>query len=420
MNTVRQEMINICNPITGEKMRTQNCYVVDDGKNKLLIPKQAIIDEIKAFNSWVETEDDVAGMNCSIAELNKECDKMCQVINNMTEDDMCKIMDCLPRWKNGNIRSTTIPLYMTGITIYEKFDMGCRITSIELSVEPNTTPVPLTRDTLSIFAMPEKTPNVFNVVFTTDRQYDKTDKAIIGEDLTFNKLEVKRNSYLKIEELVQGCVYADAKDKEYLYIGDLEHKGWISKRYTYENGITNHTEDEARVDNYPYAFLALTDKKKAELSKYKTFGEFMDKYLKKKNKQSEYNGCVYPIEQQYAKSSKSLKMVSMVDKLFEPEDMRFTLKYTHTSSNPMTEEQLIDIGYRNYTLECVTIVSVTDKKSKLLYTVHTGFELNGKYYSDILISTTNKELCNKKKAEYKKKHPDHIIQVEETLISLKA
>lgn len=406
------------------------CITDDDG-NSVIFCKDAVLNQITEFETcftdcYDDDEEFKEYFKVTREEFIDRCNKLREIVNSLDIETMYKIVECLPKYKNGSIRSTAIPVYMTGLTKYDGDYSWCRITSIELAIKPYTYKVPVI-DVKSVFGPNKKVEKLYIFGFSTDRQYDKADKPVINKDMTYNKLTYKKNSYLPIDSLVPGTIYRDAKDKEYLYIGVCKLVSNYSKyflRYDeYRDDIDGDFDEY--FDNHnelQYVFLTLTDKRKEELRKYSTFEEwvrtFTVKNITKKTKTAlvGYSGLG-----KLLKVSSSFRVTEPVETAFDEDTMYFTIDETHgfdsvpeeliESVKKIANERLIfDIPYKVHIR-----FKVYKKQARWKYEVRL-IDYSSHDITKSIFTTFNKDEAKAFTKEYCKTHKN-VFKYDDTKVS---
>lgn len=352
--------------------------IEDDNGNKIYFDKDNVLSQIKDFTEIISndysTDDELKeyGINSTIKKFNEAMKKLNTYVSSIDDKALQNIIENAPRLKNGNIRNSKLPLYMTGLTLYEgESGAWARVTSIELSLIPVETYVPVTSPA-TIFAPPTKTPNAFRIAFTTsDREFKKTDVPIVDKDFNYTKVSYSRNSYIKAEDLVIGNIYKDVKDREFLYLGSIVCS-YCTDRF---KSSGEDISDEIMRNNeksYSYVFFKLTDKLKKTKTSGVSFKDFftpiLTKQLKKKN-------SYHPDEFEYLqfenlfKITKSFKVVEDLGSFFSLDEMKGVI-----------DVEVTDKLGNNYR----AIVNVSGVGSKMMYSVY-----------DYNSHSTYKELCYK-------------------------
>ena len=369
--------------ITDKVCKTEPAYRVMDGNgNVLVICQNEILNDIdefeEEFGKMTDKELKESGIKGKAADIKAECDTMRKIINGLDDASMSKIIECLPKYKNGLIKSSASPVYMTGMTHYDGDDVWCRIASIELSAVPWTIPAPLTKET--IFAPDIKIKGVFKLAFTKyERQYDKKDVPVINKDLTYNHVEYKRNSYIRMDELIRGHIYMDPKEREFLYLGVIKcatacdcvvsangnHGCLRTERPTKDLTFTDGSK-------MTYVFLQLNDKRKDELTASATFGEWMEKtianQMKKIDSSFRDSAIVNTYGNQNLKNASSFKVVEDCGELFSQSDMLCDLDVT--VGEDLTSGDVAERGFESYAYtKARTLFSVIDEVARIEYTV---------------------------------------------------
>lgn len=338
--------------------------VEDDNGNKIYFDKGHVLSQIEDFTENISdnysTDDELKeyGINSTIKKFNEAMKKLNTYVSIIDDTALQNIIENAPRLKNGNIRSSKLPLYMTGLTLYEgERGAWTRVTSVELSLIPVENYASVTSPA-TIFAPPTKTPNTFTIEFTTsDREFNKTDVPIVDKDFNYTKVSYSRNSYIKAEDLVIGNIYKDAKDREFLYLGSIVGSYctdlWKS--------IGEDISDESMKNNekpYSYVFFKLTDKLKKTKTPGVSFKDFfapiLTKQLKKKN-------SYHPDEFEHLqfenlfKIAKSFKVAEDLGSFFSLDEMKGVIDVEATDK--------LGNNYR-------AIVNIPCVGSKMMYSVY--------------------------------------------------
>ena len=395
---------------------------VDDDGNVVVFCPSHTIEKINAYEKEYGHLNDKElkeyGIKATALEFKTQCNAMRDIVNKLNTETMIKILECLPRLANKSIRSTTLPVYMTGMTTYQgEQGAWCRIESIELAVEPWVVPAPLTNDPASIFAPSTKIKNTFMFDFCCTREYDKKDVPVINQDRTFNKVEYKRNSYIPMEKLIRGHIYMDKKDREFLYLGTIAYGSaydWAG--YTYNGDpITSYDVDEIKNviynPNIPYVFLSLNAKRKRELSNVTTFKEWIENEIKKTmSAKPKDDNMVYRYGLDYFKIAKSFKVTDDCGELFSLENLLCDIDIT--VGDKLTPKEVKAKGFETtaYT-RARTIFSVIDKIPAIEYTIYEDC-LNWKKDRITLLKTTDAKEAKKFMKEYLAKNPDRMPENE--------
>ena len=339
--------------------------VEDDNGNKIYFDKGHVLSQIEDFTEIISndysTDDELKeyGINSTIKKFNEAMKKLNTYVSSIDDKALQNIIENAPRLKNGNIRNSKLPLYMTGLTLYEgESGAWARVTSIELSLIPVETYVPVTSPA-TIFAPPTKTPNAFRIAFTTsDREFKKTDVPIVDKDFNYTKVSYSRNSYIKAEDLVIGNIYKDVKDREFLYLGSIVGS-YCSDRW---KSIGEDISDESMKNSekpYSYVFFKLTDKlKKTKISgvSFKDwFTPILTKQLKKKDKYGHPDEFEHLQFENLFKIAKSFKVVEDLGSFFTLDEMKDVIDVEATDK--------LGNNYR-------AIVNVPGVGSKMMYSVY--------------------------------------------------
>ena len=350
MATVTKELAEVYSDLTGKLIGQVETFVVTDGEVTLYFSPQLIAEDIKALKWYCQHYKDEVRLNCNAQTLYNAFNEMSSVISSLDSNSLLKIIKCLPRWKNGNVRNAIMPLYITGVTEYNGDEGWARITSLELSLMPCTKDddIDFTKH-CNFFTKRTKIKNSFEIRATLDRQYNKKDIAIIDKNGKFNKLEISRKKYLKQEDLVPGHIYTDAKDKEFLYIGNIEYgnacrmlKGDTQEVYGTIHDSQGHmcidsSHGRLSANSMPYVFLPLTEKNKNELCKAGSLEAYLKnffekqkaKYLKQRISSYEDSAIIDDIKLPPFKIDiKSLKVVADKGELFSPQAMQCDIEIT--------------------------------------------------------------------------------------------
>ena len=262
------------------------------GDVKVVFSKEFTIKNINTFKTAIGnmTDEDIKYVyKVSREKISAKLDDLRRILDIL---DLEKVIECLPKLKNGHIRNTSMPVYMTGITSYEGDSGWCRISSIELSI------------------MPLEKRDTFIVDFNTDRQYDKKDKAIFDGE-SYNVLSYERNSFIDPKDLVPGRIYSNAKDKEFFYIGTMSYEG----ENQYRSGELEYKY--AKITN---VFIKLNKKLKASLTKVTSFEDWWKNETTKSIKENGY----FSSESCNMYNSASTKMTTEVETVFNDMVTEFT------------------------------------------------------------------------------------------------
>ena len=309
----------------GTPCGTRPAYrVTDDQDNQVIFCIDEILESIKDFESSMTDDIITDCMNVKPAEFHNRIKDMRNFVANLSEENMIKITECLPHLKNGNIRSTTLPIYMTGMTEYEgEQGAWCRVTSIEVAATPWVIQPLLTADPRSIFAPSTKVNKVFSVDFCRSREYNKKDTPVVDKDGNYNLIEYERNSYLKADTLVPGRIYMDAKDREFLFLGNMQF-GYQALK---PDGTAKRGQRDTNSSFY-YTFLQLNDKRKREIETATSFEEWWRPYFQKAiDKHAKNTDWVPYYEGQLLKMAESFKVVAEAGVGFTPEQMKCRIEY---------------------------------------------------------------------------------------------
>lgn len=338
--------------------------IEDDNGNKIYFDKSHVLSQIENFIEMISknysTDDELKeyGINSTIKKFNGAMKMVNTYVSIIDDTALQNIIENAPRLKNGNIRSSKLPLYMTGLTLYEgESGAWARVTSIELSLIPVETYVPVTSPS-TIFTPPTKTPNTFTIEFTTsDREFNKTDVPIVDKDFNYTKVSYFRNSYIKAEDLVIGNIYKDVKDREFLYLGSIVCS-FCSDCY---KCLGEDISDESMKNNeksYSYVFFKLNDK----IKKTKTPGvSFKDWFTPILTKQLKKKNTFHPDEFEYLqfgnlfKIAKSFKVAEDLGSFFTLDEMKGVI-----------DVEVTDKLGNNYR----AIVNISGVGSKMMYSVY--------------------------------------------------
>ena len=256
---------------TYESIPVMGSYVIiedDETHEKFVFKKDSVIKEIDCFNNTrdlertIGTKDNRWVYNLKPNEFHARIKKIRDFVSNLTTDDMIKIVNCMPRNKNGTIRKATAPVIISGITAYngDPSDGWCRISSVELCIS-------------------YWYDNEFRFEFNANRDTQMKRQAIVDENGNYNQLVFKANSYLKPNELVPGRIYADAQDREFLYLGktaikyeDINEKGEVA----FDHSCLQ----------FPFTFIPINDKKRREIMEANTLKEWLQKTKRLSRKES--------------------------------------------------------------------------------------------------------------------------------------
>lgn len=395
---------------------------VDDNGNVVVFCPSHTIEKINAYEKEYghlnDNELKEYGIKATALEFKTQCDAMRDIVNKLNTETMIKILECLPRLANKSIRSTTLPVYMTGMTTYQgEAGVWCRVESIELAVEPWVVPAPLTDDPASIFAPSTKIKNTFMFDFCCTREYDKKDVPVINQDRTFNQVEYKRNSYIPMEKLIRGHIYIDKKDREFLYLGTIVYGSvcdWVGYN-CHGDPITQYPvdeiEDRMSSPNIPYVFLSLNTKRKRELSNVATFQEWIENEIKKAmSAKPKDDHMAYTYGLGYFKIAKSFKVTDDCGELFSLENLLCNIDIT--IGDKLTPEEVKAKGFNTIAeTRARTIFSVIDKIPTTEYTVYEDC-LDRNKDRITLLKTTDAKEAKKFIKEYLAKNPDRIPENE--------
>ena len=387
----------------------------DDGNVVIFCPNHTMnrINEYEArYKNLNDKELKENGIKATALEFKKQCDAMRDIVNHLDAEMMIKILECLPRLANKSIRSTTLPVYMTGITEYEgEAGSWCRVTSVELAVEPWVVPAPLTNDPASIWAPSTKIKNTFMFDFCCTREYDKKDVPVINQDRTFNQVEYKRNSYIPMDKLIRGHIYTDKKDREFLYLGVIRYAsaqdfvGYACNGRPIIDYNVDTLEDDMCKPNRPYVFLSLNAKRKRELSNAATFQEWIENEIRKTmTAKPKDDNLVYPYWPSYFKlTAKSFKVTTDCGELFSLENLLCNIDIT--VGEKLTPDEVKERGFETTAhARARTIFDVIDKIPIMQYTVRENC-LNWRR-ATVLLETTDAKEAKTFMKEYFTKHPD--------------
>lgn len=352
--------------------------IEDDNGNKIYFDKGHVLSQIEDFTENISdnysTDDELKeyGINSTIKKFNEAMKKLNTYVSIIDDTALQNIIENAPRLKNGNVRNSKLPLYMTGLTLYEgERGAWTRVTSIELSLIPVENYASVT-SLATIFAPPTKTPNTFTIEFTTsDREFNKTDVPIVDKDFNYTKVSYSRNSYIKAENLVIGNIYKDVKDREFLYLGSIVCS-YCTDRFKSSGEDISDESIRNGEKPYSYVFFKLTDKLKKTKISGVSFKDFftpiLTKQLKKKN-------SYHPDEFEYLqfenffKITKSFKVVEDLGSFFTLNEMKGVI-----------DVEVTDKLGNNYR----AIVNVSGVGSKMMYSVY-----------DYNSHSTHKGLCYK-------------------------
>ena len=386
--------------------------VVDDYGNIVVFCKEYTLENINYFEQICSryTVEDLKdyGLNVKHDKIYEQCAVMRDIVNNLDEATMIKIVECLPHLDNGTIRSTAVPVYMTGIREFN----GYTATSIELSVRPMSV---VNKDPQHPYDFYKKIKGYYVFDFDKYRTYDRTDIPVINPDLkTYNKLIFKKNSYLKMEDLTPGYIYKDGKGKEYLYLGSCAHGDYID--VIDEEVIKPGFRSIARVntdkkpdlsEEYPYVFLTLTDKRKEELKKVKTFAEWLEPYMAKDMEKGEYKLSVRDFQNTNLKIAKTFKVTEEVEKLFDKKDLLCDIDVTVDKG--MTPKDVTAIGVYFAYNKARSRFAVIDKVPIWKYTVTLAYPNKSNKKEKTLLTTYDKQEANKYVKDYVAANPNTIL-----------
>ena len=339
--------------------------IEDENKNVIYFDKDKILRDIDDFANTISKECVTDkklkeyGINTTVVKFKEAIEKLKKYVSSIDDTALKDIIDNAPRFKNGNIRNTKLPLYMTGLTFYEGDYDWSRITSIELSLIPTKTYSPVTSAS-SIFAPPTKVANTFNIEFTTyEREYSKTDIPIVDKNFKYNKVSYSRNSYIKAEDLIIGNIYKDKKGGEFLYLGSIVGS-WSSDKF---KSLGYKVDDESMKNYeqpYSYVFFKLSDKTKKSKTLGLSFKDWFTPILTNKmTKKDSMNPGEFD-EMAFSnlfKISKSFKVLEDLGPFFDKDEMECTIDIK--ASDKLGNE------YR-------TILRVPVVDSKKMYCVYDG------------------------------------------------
>lgn len=244
--------------------------VVNIGKDSILFDRDMVLNQIDQYENLVNKYygKNGYGFKLSREEVRQKLNELREIIKIL---DLNKIVECLPRLKGGDLRRASTPLYTSGLTAHERTEYYYKESNIELLV-----------------FCTDSEARIFKVGLSTDRIYNKADRYIY--DGNYNKIEFKTKTYLNYNDLIPGCIYLDGKDKEYLFVGVYE---WASDN---RKEIVTHTN----------AFMKLNKNTKENLKSCSNFIEYCKKFD-------------FPLY--CCSDAMSLKMTTLVDKLFDVDDM---------------------------------------------------------------------------------------------------
>lgn len=177
------------------------------------------------------------------------------------------IFDYLPYTKQGKFsKSASINLYIPNISSTYS---GNYFSQSEISLQL----IPL--------AMPKNSGNLFEEIHSNEicvleiNEYAsftsrKKPENIIDENGNYKKLTpVKRNTYLKQQDITIGTSYIDAKGSEYLYIGNIIEDIYFENE---RNGVPYSGQNKKQ---YEGLYLRITPKIKKDLNNYSYLGDFL-------------------------------------------------------------------------------------------------------------------------------------------------
>ena len=240
--------------------------------------------------------------------------KIIVLLATWTIDDICKILDCLPKKANGKVRSTAIPILITGIKILEGAgEPYAHLNSIDLAVMPTYGPDP---DSTATFAK-KKIPNQFHIGINSERANNIDANPIIADDGKLHVLSAEKPK--AITTLVPGTIYKDIKGREFLYIGSGKiDTGVLHYIKYYETKLSKCTYHEKDYEDNIY--IQVTKGIKDKLEKATSFKEFIVDYIDTKSKKIlEHSMGVNTDELFY--TSKSIKFIEEVETKFEAKDI---------------------------------------------------------------------------------------------------
>ena len=272
--------------------------VVNIGKDSILFDRDKVLNQIDKYENNVNKYYGKNGYDFKISkeEVKQKLDELREVVKIL---DLKKVVECLPRLKDGDLRRASTPLYTSGLISYERTEYYYKESNIELLV----------------FCIDSDT-RIFKVGLSTDRVYNKADQYIY--DGNYNKIEFKTKTYLKYNDLIPGCIYLDGKDKEYLFVGVYE---WSSDN---RKEISTHTN----------AFIKLDKNTKEDLKNSSNFIEFCKRFG-------------FPLYR--CSETMSLKMTTFVDKLFDVNDMLGDVHYGSDHfkiiTTPVTKKWTVDANF---------------------------------------------------------------------------
>lgn len=268
---------------TGKIMYTLPAVsVTNNNGDTLVFCKDKILKKIDEYDKDMTDEAIKEQINVKPEEFHNRMHKLRDFVETLKDEDVARILECLPRYKNGNIKHSAIPVYMTKMTQYNVYST----TSIELHAEPWVVPsnLDLNDPSTCIFAKNTKIDNLFNLNFSTySRIYDKTDVPVVDGNGNFNVVELKRNSYLKADTLIPGHIYTDAKERDFLYLGAVYSASF--------NDCWSHIDVKSEIANFQnkkqpktyshYAFIQLNDKRKKDITNSATFADWWEPIIEK-------------------------------------------------------------------------------------------------------------------------------------------
>lgn len=416
MITIEDSQLGLCD-VFGNTQTTKPARKATDGfGNTIIFCQSTALENIDAFEKDFASMSDEdlkdCGFKVSATEIKKQCDIMRNIVNNLDDNTITKIMECLPRYANGSIRSTIIPVYLTGITQYEGYDSGCYISSVELSVKPAIDYSARNSNNIAefLFAPDKKVKNAFIFDFTNKRVYDKKDIPVINPDGTYNQLTYKRNSYIPIDELIPGYIYKDAKDRKFLYLGVIEVKrSGGSVDLTQPNPSNSNVSWrgwQPGTTKEPYVFLALNDKRERELKASATFGEWLEKDILKITSKRSSCDSLTPVsfyEFEHLKIAKSFKVVEEVEQLFDWNALQCNIDVTACKDADLAA--LANTRYTSVTTQIRTRFRICDERAVWQYSV-VEFSTNGSQYDQTtLLETLDKNEASKFIKDYLKANP---------------
>lgn len=281
-------------------------FVFSDGTTKVtLVPDEGL----KTLAKLAYPDDYLQVKNFTDANIKKIIDLM----STWTINDICKILDCLPKKSNGKVRSTAIPIIISGIRVIDAGDGYANVASVDLAVIPTYGPDP---DSSYTFAK-KKIPNQYHIGINTKRVYNIDANPIITDDGKLHVLSAEKPK--AITTLVLGTIYKDIKGREFLYIGSgkIDTAVLHYVKY-YETKLSKCTYHEKNYENNIY--IQITKGIRDKLEKAISFEEFIVDYIDTKSKKIlEHSMGVNTNELFY--TSKSIKFIEEVETRFEAKDI---------------------------------------------------------------------------------------------------